>query len=330
MTNSTHQVLVAPIQLHTHPNADRLEVATIFAYRCVVQKGLYKDGDLVAYIPPDSVVDTERPEFAFLGVHNRIKAKKIRGVWSMGLILPSPPGSVEGQDVAEILGVTHYEPPEIGFNGKNLRRANSIAVPGMLNNLSKYDVDSLRRYPDFLEEGEPCWMVEKIHGANARLTFYQGKIYVGTRNRWVDPADEQCPWWNTLRANSDLGAFLLKNPDILFYGELFGDIQNMKYGCKPGERHFAFFDAFDLNSGGFLDLFQAWNLPAADTVTWAPCLYQGPYSFTKAEEHAEGTTTLIGSHHREGCVIRPLKETLDYRGNRKIMKLVSNTYLEKN
>ena len=97
MSNSTHDVVVVKLgPPEVHPNADRLEIHRIFdAYRCVSQKGLYKEGDLVAYIPPDNVVpDTE--DFAWLEGKRRIKAKKLRGVISYGLLHPAPLGSVEG------------------------------------------------------------------------------------------------------------------------------------------------------------------------------------------------------------------------------------------
>src|SRR5271166_512909 len=41
----------------------------------------------------------------------RIAVKKLRGVISMGMLLPCPEGAEIGDDVAELLGITHYEPP---------------------------------------------------------------------------------------------------------------------------------------------------------------------------------------------------------------------------
>ena len=39
-----------------HPNADRLEIAHVLGYQCVVRKGLFSTGDLVVYIPERSLV----------------------------------------------------------------------------------------------------------------------------------------------------------------------------------------------------------------------------------------------------------------------------------
>jgi hypothetical protein len=62
---------------------------------------------------------TAHPEFEFLKspnhpdrTHERIKAKRLRGVFSMGFLMPAPAGAAEGQDLAKDLGVYKYEEPE--------------------------------------------------------------------------------------------------------------------------------------------------------------------------------------------------------------------------
>jgi RNA ligase (TIGR02306 family) len=105
-----------------HPNADRLDLVTILGFQCVTQRGLYQPGELVIYIQPDSIL----PELPWTVEYrkyspSRIKAVKLRGEWSEGIIvsfgiLPEDTmGKIlfegEGFDVAEILGVTHWEPP---------------------------------------------------------------------------------------------------------------------------------------------------------------------------------------------------------------------------
>ena len=46
-----------------------------------------------------------------------------------------------------------------------------------------------------------------------------------------------------------------------------------------------------------------------------------------AMKHAHGNTTLLESQIREGCVVRPLVERKSFRGNRVIVKVVSEKYL---
>jgi len=114
---STFEVLVKPVTISPHTNADNLEIAEVYGYRSIVLKGQYKDGDLVAYIPEDAVV----PENVLrsMGLHgklagsarNRVKAIRLRGVLSQGICHPVQPEWAEDQDVTELLGVTKYCPP---------------------------------------------------------------------------------------------------------------------------------------------------------------------------------------------------------------------------
>ena len=112
MELSTHKVEVVPVELELHPNADTLSIVKVFGYTAVVKTEQWKDHRVGAYIPPDSVVP-DSPEYAFLNGHFRIKARRYGGVMSQGLLMPVPLGDFQvGDDVAEVMGVTHYVPPE--------------------------------------------------------------------------------------------------------------------------------------------------------------------------------------------------------------------------
>jgi len=45
-----------------HANADALELARIKGWQCVIPKGRYVGGDLVTYIPIDSVIPVEHSD----------------------------------------------------------------------------------------------------------------------------------------------------------------------------------------------------------------------------------------------------------------------------
>jgi RNA ligase (TIGR02306 family) len=115
-------------EVKAHPDADRLDLVKILGFQCVTQKGLYKGGELVVYIRPDALLPVEpwTEEYRKYSP-KRIKAVKLRGEWSEGIIVPieilpqevqaklsqrfAPEGEGIGSDVSDILGVTHYEPP---------------------------------------------------------------------------------------------------------------------------------------------------------------------------------------------------------------------------
>lgn len=68
--------------------ADRIEVAQVDGWECVVQKGEFHVGDRTVYVEVDSVVP-ERPEFEFLRDRKfRVRTIKLRGQVSCGLVLP--------------------------------------------------------------------------------------------------------------------------------------------------------------------------------------------------------------------------------------------------
>jgi RNA ligase (TIGR02306 family) len=102
-----------------HPNADRLEIAHVLGYTCIVPKDKYTAGELIVLIQPDTVLpDKDWAEFYKKISKNRVKATKLRGYWSYGIIeslniIPwaHPDNMFEGHEVSEDLGVIKYETP---------------------------------------------------------------------------------------------------------------------------------------------------------------------------------------------------------------------------
>jgi RNA ligase (TIGR02306 family) len=185
---STHKVEVVEVKLEPHDNADTLSIVRVDNYVVCVRSSDWSDGDLGAYIPPDSLVPLDHPSFAFLQVdegktQHRVKAKRLRGVMSMGLLVPAPEGSQIGEDVAEILGVEHYEPKVSQQVTMGLAEKDPTG-----REIPKYDVDTAYKYAKrLLTEGEPLWISEKIHGANSRFIWTQGRMWCGSQKQWKSP-----------------------------------------------------------------------------------------------------------------------------------------------
>lgn len=69
--------------------ADKIELAGILGWQCIVKKGEFKVGDLAIYVEIDSIMPSDNPDFAFLEPkHYKIKTMKMRGVISQGIIFP--------------------------------------------------------------------------------------------------------------------------------------------------------------------------------------------------------------------------------------------------
>jgi RNA ligase (TIGR02306 family) len=90
---SEHEAKVIKVsEIRKHENADSLEIAQIGGWTCCVRIGDFKVGDLAVFIEPDTLVPVDQSEFSFLAADAkegkvRIKAKRLRGVPSFGLLI---------------------------------------------------------------------------------------------------------------------------------------------------------------------------------------------------------------------------------------------------
>jgi len=95
-------------------NADKIEVAQVLGWNCVVKKNEFKIGEKVIYIEVDSVLP-EKEEYEFLRERKfRVRTIKLRGQVSQGLVIPLPDklkNSKVGDDVTEYLGIQKYLTP---------------------------------------------------------------------------------------------------------------------------------------------------------------------------------------------------------------------------
>ena len=321
MTNSTHKVEVVPVTLKPHPNADKLAIVEVYGYTVCVKKEDWKDGMLGAYIPPDSIVDSTRAEFAWLAGHERIRVKRLRGIVSMGLLVPAPIGSEVGDDVAEALGVTHYNHPESVKTGGEAGPSPSGYAPC-------YDVESARRYAHLFVPGEPVWVTEKINGANGRWCCRDGQLYAGSRTEWKREA-ESIVWWKVFKQNPVLEALCRGDESVTVYGEVYGQVQDLKYGVESGVR----FACFDILRGSvWMDPEEARDYTSGhvDGFPWVPLVACTEWDYENVAALAEGPSLVVGANHvREGVVVKPVKERTHPEVGRVNLKIVGNGYLEK-
>jgi len=314
-----HTCDVVRIKLENHPNADALSIVHVKDFQCVVKTSDWKDGELAVYIPPDSVVPNTKP-FDFLNGNTRIKARRLRGEWSMGLLVPAPDGAKVGDDYMEWMGITHYDPPiksHFSTGGDNTN-----APPGFI---PKYDVLNFRKYAQVFQDGEEVVVTEKIHGANTRFVCHNDQMFCGSRNNWKKE-DPNNLWWKALNQNPALEAWLRRNQDYVVYGEIFGNVQSLKYGATNGQIFFAVFDIMKNNQ--WLDYDEAHEI--GKPLTWVPLVFRGPFNKEQILEFAEGDSIWPeANHHAEGVVVKPVKERTERKIGRVQLKVVGNRYLSK-
>ena len=197
---------VVRVKVIPHDNADQLEIIQIGGYMPIVKKGRFKTGDLAVYIPEQAVLPYSMlKEMGFWdamnnrgtltsSAGNRVRAIKLRGVLSQGLLLggvmarhnvdddgeratmdkiacyssydaevtdPTLTRALkwfkEGDDASEFLGIIKWEPViPTHMQGK-------IAGDDLDATIA-YDFEALKKNPDLFDDGMLVSMTEKLHG----------------------------------------------------------------------------------------------------------------------------------------------------------------------
>lgn len=350
-------------EIKVHDNATSLEIAVVYGFEVIVGKGQYKAGDKVIYIPPDSII-TQELENKLFGPDSKIKLNKhrirqikIRGKYSQGMLV-SPedvdlPSKTLEEDYAEILEVIKYEPPQANYQASLAKKRDK---PKENPYFHKYGgIDNFKWYPDLFQEGEIVSITEKIHGSNIRF----GYVPYVANNLWrkllkllkLTPTHEWVYGSNNVQLQQRSGYKGFYGEDVygkvlekyaakdkvehgeIWYGELYGDgIQgNYNYGCKNGEHKLLVFDLKYQNGtdAKYADAQIFADIAKERGFEVAPELYRGPFNIDQAKELTKGDSVLVPAQKViEGVVIKPLVETESSIG-RKLLKLISEKYLEK-
>lgn len=185
-----------------HPNADRLDLATVLGYQVVTGRDQYKAGDCAVYFPVDSILPADLQDCIFAGSkmklsRDRVRAARIRGAMSFGLLVDIPKiknyyiGNEkrekvskfywkEGTDLTSDLCVTKYEPP---VKNSPQRNTNAVAKRYAHPDFDKYTSiqHGKKNVKIFEDYTGPVVATEKIHGTNFRCgwvpfqprTFFQ-------------------------------------------------------------------------------------------------------------------------------------------------------------
>lgn len=323
---SIHRVDVIKVnEIEKHPNADALGIFRVggFTVCLALADWTPRLPTLACYIQPDSVVDTTRPEFAWLDDGKgtgkaRIKVKRLRGVCSQGLLIPAPEGFNEGDDAAEFLGVTHYEPP-IETKSGDCAEAPAVYAP-------HYDVENYNRFITQFIEGEEVVATEKIHGASSKICYTDGIFHVGSRTTWKKE-DSNVLWWVGFKNHPEIGDFLKEHPEFVAYGEAYGRVQCLRYGADNSIK----IVLFDLLRGNeWISWDESQELTKQYRLPWVPLVYRGPFNEAKLRELSEGPSLIAGAKNiREGLVVKPVVERTDITLGRVQLKMISNEYLLK-
>lgn len=338
--------------------ADNIQQCTILGWNCVIaKKDNFNVGDLVVYIEVDSVVP-DRPEFEFLRERKfRVRTIKLRKTISQGLVLPLSMVSsltasrgykpvVEGEDVTEYLGITHFD-PESSLHRKaeeeykpqsrflkfllKYRIFRKIILPFIIKKpkgvwpefIAKTDEPRLQNIPRTLEiyKDKEFFVTEKIDYQS--VTFFLRKMKVGireklvfgvcSRNQWLKTEDNSLYW--KIAKKYDIERILREEYEatgltLTIQGEQ-GDIsvQKNKYGIK--EPRLWVFNIIDNKNDKHFDLSDMQYFCEETGLEFVPVLDKSfKLKSTVAEmvEYSKGKSVINSNTIREGIVVRNIED----------------------
>lgn len=333
------------------PGADRIVVAQVDGWECVVKKGEFHVGQEIVYVEVDSVVP-EWPQFEFLRDRKfRVRTIKLRGQVSQGLvlpksILPNPDEYGLGDDVTNVLQIKKYDPqaqqesllltkqPEapsspiakflMRFKWYRNRFMKSHRKGGFPEWIVKTDETRIQNLVTLFDaerkKGTKFSVTEKVDGQSA--TYFLRKVSrrkyefgVCSRNIRLGEPDNSSYW--TVAQKFDIENVLKKlignYETIVLQGEICGNgIQGNKY-------HISGYDLFAFNL-----LFPDHKCSTAEMkallepfgIKAVPIVEEGkelPETIAELVEYSKGNSVVRKAQKREGVVMRNVQRDISFK-----------------
>lgn len=335
--------------------ADRIEIAKILGWQCVIPKNEYKKYDKVIFFEVDSFLPLDnRYEFLrtscfkkhpILGEGFIIKTAKMRGELSQGLILPidefpevllNPDKKYlkVGADLTDLLNVKnisdYFEERATGFGNiigelpptiPHTKETRVQAEPGLLVEFLNFDPD------------EEYYITTKLDGSSHSCSLDKTGFHVYGHN-YEYAKDDACPFYKILRDNNipqKMEKYKDKYPNLVLQGELCGGGIQGNPLMLPKLKWFVFNAIVD---GQRVDLYTLKEIVEDMDLDMVPIEEVGLGSFFKNGystiyallKRAEGDYN--DSFKKEGIVIRPVNPKYSEIIKTDLsMKVINNEYL---
>lgn len=327
--------------------ADRIELAYVLGWQCVVNKGKFNVGDLAVYFEIDSFLPI-RPEFEFLrnssykntdtmGEGFRLKTQKFRGQVSQGLLLPIAqfpeiPNDIKLEaDVTELLGVRKWEIEERATTGGTIMGTLPYSIPHT-------DETRVQAMPNLINEfaNIEYYISTKMDGSSHSISVDENGVHI-TGHNYEYKDDGNSGFYNLVNERdykNKIIAFKEKEglASFTIQGELCGaGIQKNRLKLTKPEWY-----VFTIMENGkrvglerMLEIckeLEFTTVPIEEIDTDLPAKYP---TIEALLERADGNYPNGGK--KEGIVIRPTEPVYSNSiGTELSMKVVSNKYLLKN
>ena len=327
--------------------ADRIELAYVLGWQCVVNKGQFKPMDLAVYFEIDSFLPV-RPEFEFLrassykntdimGEGFRLTTQKFRGQVSQGLLLPIdkfpeiPTNTECGADVTEILGVRKWEIEERATSG-------GTVIGKLPRSIPHTDETRVQAAPELIKEfaGLEYYISTKMDGSSHSIGIDEDGFHV-TGHNYEYKDDGNSDFYKLVNERSyreKLEAFKEAEglTSITVQGELCapGIQQNRLKLKKPEWYVFTIMEnGKRVGLGRMLEISKALDFTTVPIEEVDKDLTAKYPTVEALLERADGSYPNGGK--KEGIVIRPTTSVYSANiGAELSIKVVSNKYLLKN
>ena len=326
--------------------ADRIELAHVLGWQCVVNKGQFQEMDPAVYFEVDSFLPIA-PEYEFLratsyrktdimGEGFRLRTMKFRGQISQGLLLPVssfpaiPTDAEVGTDVTELLGVKKWEIEERITTGGTMIGTLPYDIPHT-------DETRVQAEPELIQAfaGLPYYISTKMDGSSHSVGIDENGFHVtGHNDEYKD--DGKSPFYELVKSmglQEKMEVFAADNKLSVFtiQGELCapGIQKNRLKLTKPA------WYVFTIRENGkrvgltrmleICEKLQLESVPIEEIGTDLPAKYPTVEALLK---RADGNYPRGGK--KEGIVIRPTEPVYcELISGALSMKVVSNKYLLK-
>ena len=211
-----------------------------------------------------------------------------------------------------------------------------------------------KKYPHLFDDDDVVSLTEKIHGTYMQVgwcadlapredLFGDGRVWVTSKGiagkgMYIKNVPENADnlYVKTALAHNLTETLIIIGKvlgagRIYAMGEVAGDVQDLKYGCKPGHYFFRLFDVYiDKGDGGKFFGLDSLHRVARDLgVEVVPTIVEGVWADIRPKlmDYTRGKSLLAPNQIREGVVIKTVTEQRHPRFGRKIAKSVSEDYL---
>ena len=313
--------------------ADKIELARIDGWQCVVKINEFHPDDLGVYFEIDSFLPASDQRYSFLEKEfrndtdgnrgARLRTKKLRGVLSQGLLMPLSlfpeiSSSKEGDDVTEMLNILKYEPPIPAQLAGTIKGLFPSFIP-------KTDQERIQNLPNLVSDEDDYEITIKLDGSSMTAYHYNGEFGVCSRNLDLKEDDTNSFW--KIANQYLLKEYLPLMGNFAIQGELIGEgIQ--KNPEKLSGRDFYLFDVWNIDTRKQLNPVE--RVSFLETLKQLGCEIkmvpvldiQSPKSLGGTMEallsYAEGPS--LNNDNREGLVFKKLSDGSSF-------KVISNKYL---